>query len=55
MWISSNAISRNGRLDDHRAERVGEHVVELDGDALALRPGRALPRQSTTDARALGR
>jgi hypothetical protein len=29
---------------------VGENVVELDGDALALRLGRALPGQLAVDA-----
>ena len=37
--VGAHEVARGGGLHDHRAQRVGEHVVQLAGDAQALAAG----------------
>ena len=52
--VPPDQVARDRGLDHHRAERVGERIVELRGDPLALRRRRALRGQAPLDAGVLG-
>ena len=52
--VAAHEVAGDRGLDDHRAERVGERVVQLGGDPPALQCRRPLRCQSPLDARVLG-